>query len=246
MIDVLKQTPLFEKSTNKEIKERFDVDVERFSNLDTGQRSMIDADIMMDLITKTAIKCNPNSKKMLDIGCGAGNNTLKLLLLKNPLDCDLIDLSLPMLKKAKERISAVNKGKTKIYQNDIRTIKLPENHYDIIIGAAVFHHLRDDSDWEKTFAKIYKIIAPGGILLVTDVVNQEHSAIDDLMWIKVAKHLVEIGGKEYSKKVFEYIDKEDSPRSVTYQIEVLKKVGFKYVDVLHKNACSAAIAAIKV
>jgi tRNA (cmo5U34)-methyltransferase len=245
MIDILKKTPLEKKSTNNDIKYRFDNDVERFSNLETGQRSMIDADIMMDLITTAAVTCNPNAKKVLDIGCGAGNNTLKLLQLKNPLDCDLIDLSLPMLTKAKERISIVNNGKTKIYQGDIRSVKFPENYYDIIIGAAVFHHLRENSDWEKTFTKIYNITAPGGILLVTDVITQEHNAINDMMWEKVAEHLDEIGGKEYSKKVFEYIDKEDSPRSVTFQIDVLKNVGFKYVDVLHKKTCSAAIAAIK-
>jgi tRNA (cmo5U34)-methyltransferase len=245
MIKILKNTPLFKKSSNEEIKKRFDNDVERFSNLETGQRSMIDADIMMDLITKTAVRCNPNAKKVLDVGCGAGNNTLKLLQIKNPMDCDLIDLSLPMLTKAKERISAVNNGKTKIFQDDIRSVKLKGNHYDIIIGAAVFHHLRDDSDWEEAFSKIYNITAPGGVLLITDVINHEHNEINDMMWLKVAEHLEEIGGNEYAEKVFTYIDKEDSPRSVTYQIEVLKKAGFRYIDVLHKNACSAAIAAVK-
>ena len=32
------------------------------------------------------------------IGCGAGNNTLKLLQSTPPFDCDLVDLSRPMLR----------------------------------------------------------------------------------------------------------------------------------------------------
>lgn len=41
-----------QKSTITEIKERFDKDVERFSNLETGQLSTIDAKISLELITE--------------------------------------------------------------------------------------------------------------------------------------------------------------------------------------------------
>ena len=54
----------------------------------------------------------------LDLGCGAGNFTLKLLDLIPNLDCTLVDLSLPMLDKAKERISKVSQGKISTIQTD--------------------------------------------------------------------------------------------------------------------------------
>ena len=37
------KTPFDKKSSVREIKERFDADVERFSNLETGQQAVIDA-----------------------------------------------------------------------------------------------------------------------------------------------------------------------------------------------------------
>jgi tRNA (cmo5U34)-methyltransferase len=46
-------------------------------------------------------------------------------------------------------------------------------------------------------------------------------------------------------KVFGYIEKEDSPHPVTYQLELLRKVGFSHVELLHKNSCFAAFGAIK-
>ena len=70
-------TPLKEKSSVAEIKARFDNDVERFLNLETGQTSTIDAPLAMELITQAAIKSNANIQKVLDIGCGAGNNSIK-------------------------------------------------------------------------------------------------------------------------------------------------------------------------
>jgi tRNA (cmo5U34)-methyltransferase len=103
-------TPINHKSSLKEIEERFDKDVERFSNLETGQSATIDAPLSMELITQAAVRSTRNIRRVLDIGCGAGNNTLKLLNQISPFDCDLVDLSLPMLEKAHERISKLNRG----------------------------------------------------------------------------------------------------------------------------------------
>ncbi len=238
-------TPFEKKSSLEEIKNRFDNDVERFSNLETGQSATIDAPLAMELITQAAVKSTTNIRRVLDIGCGAGNNTLKLLNQTSPFDCDLIDLSLPMLEKARERISVVNSGKIKTIQGDFRKIDLPDQGYDVIIAAAVLHHLRDDQDWEKTFNKLYRLTAPGGSIWITDLVSHESEPIHSLMWERYGEYLCSIDGADYRTKVFEYIDKEDSPRPVTYQLNLLRKVGFAYIDILHKNSCFAAFGAIK-
>jgi len=239
------RTPLEKKSTLEEIKKRFDKDVDRFSNLETGQSATIDAPLAMELITQAAVKSTPNIRRVLDIGCGAGNNTLKLLQYASPFDCDLIDLSLPMLEKARERISSVNSGKIKTIQGDFREIDLPDLGYDVIMAATVLHHLRDDQDWEKAFNKLYRLTAPGGSIWITDLVSHESKAVHSLMWERYGEYLCSLGGADYRTKVFEYIDKEDSPRSVTYQLDLLRKVGFTHTDLLHKNSCFAAFGAVK-
>jgi len=241
----LMKTPLHKKSSVQEIKERFDNDVERFSNLETGQTATVDAPLAMELITQAAYRSTPSVRKVLDIGCGAGNNTLKFLQYIPSFDCDLIDLSLPMLERASERISSINTGKVRILQGDFREIELPDNEYDVIFAAAVLHHLRDDEDWEETFAKIYRITAPGGSVWITDLISHETDSVHALLWERYGDYLVSVGGEAYRKKVFRYIEMEDSPRPVTYQLELLRKVGFKHVELLHKNSCFAAFGAIK-
>src|ERR1700679_2937391 len=129
------KTPMDQKSSLSEIRERFDKDVERFSNLITGQQATMDAPLVMELITQAAKTATPHARRVLDVGCGAGNNTLKLLQMINPLDCDLVDLSRPMLERAQQRISSYNKGRVRLFQDDIRKAHLPEESYDIILAA---------------------------------------------------------------------------------------------------------------
>lgn len=268
-------TPLDRKSTTEDIRKRFDSDVERFSNLETGQQAVIDAPLLLDLISALATGVVPHARTLLDIGCGAGNNTIKILRRKPDIDCDLLDLSPNMLERAKLRVEgqmasptahtvnhataagqahAVAAGggsqkntaeRVRTFCGDLRAVSLPRDHYDIVVAAAVLHHLREDADWESTFAKIYEITAPGGALFVSDMFFHADPQVQAVMWHRYGEYLESLGGAEYRRKVFDYIDLEDSPRPMTFQLDLLRKVGFSEVDILHKNSCFGAYVAIK-
>jgi tRNA (cmo5U34)-methyltransferase len=233
------------KSTIEEIRERFDKDVERFSNLETGQVATIDATISLELITEAARRIVPTALNVLDIGCGAGNYTLKMLSKVLNLNCTLVDLSLPMLNRAFERVSKETNGTVEAKQGDIREVTLTENHFDIILAGAVLHHLRDDQDWETTFAKIFKLLKPGGCFFISDLITQDTEVLNSYTWQRYGDYLEGIGGAEYRQKVLEYVEKEDSPRSMNYQLDLMKKVGFTKVEILHKNMCFGAFGGIK-
>ena len=145
-----------QKSTLLEIQHRFDNDVERFSNLETGQISTIDAVLSLELLTQTVAAVCPKAQSVLDLGCGAGNFTLKLLQLLPNLDCTLVDLSKPMLDKALERVLEVTKGKIQTVQTNFLDMELAASSFDIVITGAAMHHLRADEEWEMVFEKIYK------------------------------------------------------------------------------------------
>ncbi len=233
------------KSTTAEIKQRFDNDVERFSNLDTGQLSTIDAKISLELITEASKRIVPDAENLLDIGCGAGNYSLMMLTKIPNLNCTLVDLSKPMLDKAFERVSQETNNQVAVLQGDIREIELPENHYDIILAGAVLHHLRDDTDWETTFNKLFKLLRPGGCLMISDLITQDTEILSEYTWEKYGDYLESLNGKKYRQNVLDYIEKEDSPRSMNYQLDLMKRVGFGKVEILHKNLCFGAFGGIK-
>jgi len=238
-------TDYSKKATNQQIRERFDKDTERFSNLETGQQTTIDAPLTMDLCTEAAKYANPQATELLDIGCGAGNYTLKMLSKVPGLNCVLNDLSLPMLQKANERVSQQTKGKVTLIQDDMRNLDLPDNHFDIILAAATLHHLRGDGDWELMFNKIYKTLKPGGSFWVSDLVSHQSDVINHLFEDRYGLYVETLGGPEYRRKVEAYVNFEDTPRSLNYQLALLAKVGFSAVEVLHKNSCFAAFGGIK-
>ena len=233
------------KSSVAEIRERFDKDVERFSNLDTGQLTTIDAKISLELITEAARRIVPNAEQLLDIGCGAGNYSLKMLSKLPNLECTLVDLSDPMLDKAYERVSEQTNKKVHVVKGDIREVPLKQNHFDIILAGAVLHHLRDDQDWETTFKKIYGMLKPGGCFMISDLITQDTEILNDYTWERYGDYLEELGGEDYRKKVLDYVDKEDSPRSMNYQLDLMKNLGFSKVEILHKNMCFGAFGGIK-
>src|SRR5271156_1761652 len=144
------------KSTVDEIRQRFDADVERFSNLETGQSATVDAPLAMALVAEAAAATTPHARHVLDVGCGAGNYTLKLLESLPNLDVTLIDLSQPMLDRAKERVKHATTRRITTIQGDIREIELADGQFDIILAAAVLHHLRNDQEWRDVFAAFHR------------------------------------------------------------------------------------------
>lgn len=233
------------KSTTAQIRERFDNDVERFSNLGTGQISTIDAKISLELITESAARLIPNATNLLDVGCGAGNYTLMMLSKLPNLNCTLVDLSQPMLTRALERVSPATAGNVTTVCSDIREAELQEGSFDIILAGAVLHHLRDDADWEITFTKLYNLLKSGGCLMISDLIIQETDAITAYTWERYGDYLESVNGKDYRRHVLDYIAMEDSPRSMTYQLDLMKRVGFTKTEILHKNMCFGAFGGVR-
>jgi tRNA (cmo5U34)-methyltransferase len=233
------------KSTVEEIRRRFDADVERFSNLDTGQSATVDAPLVMALVAEAAAATTPQARHVLDVGCGAGNYTLKLLEFLPKLDATLIDLSQPMLDRARERVGGATNGRITTVQADIREVKLPDRDFDIVLAAAVLHHLRTDQEWRDVFTAFHRALRPGGSLWVFDVVESSIPAVGQLLRRRYGEYLTRLKDEAYRDHVFAYVEKEDTPRPLLYQLDLLRQAGFSQVEVLHKNVCFAAFGAVK-
>lgn len=235
------------KSTLEEIEQRFDADVERFSDLNTSQANTLDAVFNMELITDGIKKVYPNLIHVLDIGCGAGNYAIKTLMkTNNQVNVDLVDLSQNMLDRAKQRVLEHTTGEVNIFKGDFRTVDLEAEKYDVIIATMVLHHLRDDQDWESTFQKLYSLLKKGGSIWILDMVEQNSPKMQELIYHdRYGDFLTQLKDRTYQEHVFAYIEKEDSPRPLVYQLNLLEKVGFKQVDVLHKNLCFASFVGFR-
>ena len=233
------------KSTVDEIRARFDADVERFASLDTGQATTVDAPLVLDLIAEAAASVTPHARSLLDVGCGAGNYALRVLRELPDLDVDLLDLSRPMLDRAAARVGAATAGAVRTLQGDVRDLDLGDACYDLVVTGAALHHLRTEAEWEAVFAALHRALRPGGSVWLSDLVTHDTEAVQALMWRRYGAYLTDLKDEAFRDHVFAYVQREDTPRSLVYQLDLLRCVGFRGVDVLHKTSVFAAFGGIR-
>ncbi|MGC8625154.1 MAG: class I SAM-dependent methyltransferase [Phycisphaerae bacterium] len=238
------------KSTVEQIRARFDHDVERFSNLETGQSATMDAPLCLELVTSAAAAVTPRARAVLDIGCGAGNYTLKMLQKIPNLDCTLMDLSQPMLDRARQRVSSATGGEVRTLQTDVRSATFAAGSFDIVLAAAVLHHLRTDEQWRQVFSSVLRWLRPGGSFWVFDYLEQSTAPVQELMRQRYGEYLYQLKGggevgEKYRDSVFAYIEAEDTPKPLLWQISLLVDVGFVDLEILHKNGPFAAFGGHK-
>jgi tRNA (cmo5U34)-methyltransferase len=233
------------KSSVDEIRRRFDADVDRFSNLATGQSATVDAPLAMSLVAEAAAATTPHARHVLDVGCGAGNYTLKLLEHRPGIDATLLDLSRPMLDRAAERVGRATAGRVTAVQGDVREVDFPAAAFDVILASAVLHHLRTDAEWEQVIGAFFRWLRPGGSVWVFDLVESPIPAVQKILWRRYGDYLAGYKGDAYRDEVFDYVEREDTPRPLAFQLDMLARAGFGPIEVLHKHLCFAAFGAIK-
>ena len=233
------------KSTVEEIRQRFDAEIDRYSNLETGQAAVVDSPLSMSLVAEAAAVTTPHAQSMLDVGCGGGNYTLKLLERMPHLQVTLVDLSQAMLDCALRRVQPKAVGPVTVIQSDIRELDLGQQRFDIIVASAVLHHLRADSEWRSVFQKLFNAVQPGGSFWIFDIVESPLPEVQAMHWRRYGEYLTALESAAFRDEMFARIIEEDTPRSVAYQLDLLREVGFSQVEVLHKHSCYAAFGAVK-
>ena len=194
---------------------------------------------------RAAAAVTPRATHLLDVGAGAGNYTLKMLEALPGLDVTLVDLSRPMLDRAADRLRGSTASRVTCLQGDVRELPLGDAQFDVITAAAVLHHLRTDEEWEAVFAGFFRALRPGGSVWISDLVEHSMPAVQAVMWERYGDYLTSLRDEAYRDHVFAYVAREDSPRPLAFQLDLLRRVGFASVDVLHKHSCFAAFGAVK-
>ncbi len=108
--------------------------------------------LALKLLKTHASTVNP---KVLDLGCGTGVVLRELAGWASPTGLDMSDLALGYCRKREISRLILGDG-----------VKLPirDGQMDAIIGLDIFEHIEDDA---AAFAEAYRILRPGGILVLS-------------------------------------------------------------------------------
>lgn len=122
----------------------------------------------------------PDQKRLLEIGCGIGIDTLSLARLGFG-EVVGVDLTEAAIAVASERARAEGGNALRFEVANSESLPFPDARFDLVYSFGVIHHT---PSIENAIAEIHRVLAPGGRALV--MIYHRHSLVD---WIHRAFRL---------------------------------------------------------
>jgi len=170
---------------------------------------------------------------ILDYGCGPGNDLVGFVEYSKPRLLIGLDISLPALAAAKQRLALHGNGSAKLIQIQEEAVHLPlkDRSVDFIHSSGVLHHI---SNIEGLLGEFHRVLTPEGRIRVM-VYNYESIWLH--LYVAYHRRIVNAGAvKESLAEAFKKsTDGEECPFSVCYTpsefLNLVGRFGFKGIHV---------------
>jgi tRNA (cmo5U34)-methyltransferase len=173
---------------------------------------------------------NLKPKKILELGCGTGNLTQKIIEKYPEAKIYLVDISDEIIEQCKKRF---NNNKNLIFLNsDFNDLDFKNEKFSLVLSSIAIHHIKDD-DKAKLFRKIYKWLDDSGVFMYFDQFKGATVEIYKKNIDKWHEEILKLGSTEKDwKQWMKHQNEHDYHSTAVEQIEWLKKAKFKTIDVV--------------
>jgi SAM-dependent methyltransferase len=105
---------------------------------------------------------------VLDVGCGAGVDTLFSAMMTGPSGKVVgIDLTPAMLERAKKNLSKTELKNVRFEEGSVENLPFADEDFNIVTSNGALNLVPDKA---KAFAEICRVLKPGGRLMVADLI----------------------------------------------------------------------------
>jgi tRNA (cmo5U34)-methyltransferase len=187
----------------------------------SGSRQEVASVVFQDVIAGRRLS------RILDLGTGDGRVIAGLRLAFGQVEAVGLDLSEPMIEKARERFA--DDPLLRMIQHDLNE-PLPGDlrPFDLVISAQAIHHVPDERK-RTLYREAFELVAPGGVFCNIDLV-----ALPTVELFQRAMRAAGIGPED--------VDATDQPAPVEAQLAWLREAGFSNVDCYWKRLAGAVLA----
>ena len=223
-----------------DLKKHFNNEAESF---DTRVQKNIPCYDEMLIALINAIPDNKKNPKILDLGCGTGNITLKALTRFPEAEVTCLDLSENMIEIAKDKLSDYENIEYVI--GDFTQMQT-DTKYDVILSSLALHHIPNDEEKEAMYKDIYEALEDGGVFYNADVIKANSNYNEELNNRIAINEMKEKGVTD--EEIAEHKGKRDAndiPTTLVNHIRMLENVGFKEIDVIWKHYSNAVYGGTK-
>lgn len=222
-----------------DLEKHFDQAAESYDEL--INKTLINYDEMIEALIN-AIPDN-ESPRILDLGCGTGNITRKVLERFPNAKVTCLDLSTKMIEIAKDKLSDYENIEYVI--GDFTIVDIIDN-YDAIISSLALHHIPTDEEKKEMYKHIYEALNTNGVFYNADVIKP-NSPYNEILNNRMSdKYMKEHGlTKEVMSDHKQKREDNDIPITLVKHLKLLEEVGFKQIDVIWKHYTNAVYGGTK-
>ena len=179
----------------------------------------------------------------MDLGCGTGNITLRLLERYPKAHVTCLDVSKNMLELAKNKLSGYDS--IEYVLGDFTIIDIIDK-YDAIISSLALHHIPTDEAKLEMYQHIYDALDTNGVFYNADVIKAASSYTEQLNQTVFEEFMMENGASSQDINEHKHkMDANDIPITLTKHLKLLEEVGFEDIDVVWKYYACAVYGAVR-